>query len=74
MPTFEHDASPPAARWQTRQPSVHSRQAAFGAASVGLGYFMGYVGIMWANVIGTAAGSIVVMAAALRQRSPAPSA
>jgi hypothetical protein len=25
MPTFEHDTSPPAARWQTRQPSVHSR-------------------------------------------------
>lgn len=48
--------------------------AAFAAASVGLGYFMGYVGIMWANVIGTAAGTIIVMGAALRQRGPAPPA
>jgi hypothetical protein len=45
--------------------------AAFGAASTGLGYSMGYVGVMWANVIGTAAGTIVVMAAALRPRGPA---
>jgi hypothetical protein len=40
--------------------------AAFVAPSIVLGYFMGYVGIMWANALGTAAGTIVVVIAALR--------
>jgi O-antigen/teichoic acid export membrane protein len=40
--------------------------AAFVAASLVLGYSMGYVGVMWANAIGTAAGTIVVIRAALR--------
>jgi hypothetical protein len=34
MPTFEHDTSLLAARWQTRQPSVHSRHAASGPAGL----------------------------------------
>jgi O-antigen/teichoic acid export membrane protein len=40
--------------------------AAFVAASIFLGNFLGYVGIMWANALGTAAGTIVVVSAALR--------
>jgi hypothetical protein len=40
--------------------------SAFVAASIVLGYFMGYIGIMWANTIGTAAGTIVVIGAAIR--------
>lgn len=44
--------------------------AAFGAASVVLGYYMGYVGIMWANALGTAAGTLVVIAAALKPHAP----
>jgi hypothetical protein len=32
-PIFEHAASPPGDRWQVRQPSDHSRQAALGGAS-----------------------------------------
>lgn len=43
--------------------------AAFVAASLVLGYFMGYVGVMWANAIGTAASTIVVIGAALRSRA-----
>lgn len=39
--------------------------ATFASASAILGYFMGYVGIMWANALGTAAGSIVVVSAAM---------
>lgn len=46
--------------------------AAFAAASAVLGYTMGYVGIMWANAIGTAAGSIVVVSAAMIRREPKP--
>ncbi len=44
--------------------------AAFASASAILGYFMGYVGIMWANALGTAAGSIVVVSAAMMRPSP----
>jgi O-antigen/teichoic acid export membrane protein len=44
--------------------------AAFAGASAVLGYFMGYVGIMWANAIGTAAGSAVVVGAALMRPAP----
>jgi O-antigen/teichoic acid export membrane protein len=46
--------------------------AAFAGASAVLGYFMGYVGIMWANAIGTAAGSVVVVGAALMRSAPKP--
>jgi O-antigen/teichoic acid export membrane protein len=43
--------------------------AAFAFASVVLGYLMGYVGIMWANALGTAAGTIVVVGAALKRNA-----
>jgi O-antigen/teichoic acid export membrane protein len=46
--------------------------AAFASASAVLGYFMGYVGIMWANAFGTAAGSIVVVSAAMMRPAPKP--
>jgi O-antigen/teichoic acid export membrane protein len=42
--------------------------AAFAATGIGLSYFMGYVGIMWANALGTAAGTAVVVSAALKYR------
>jgi len=42
--------------------------AAFAATGIGLSYFMGYVGIMWANALGTAAGTAVVVRAALKYR------
>jgi O-antigen/teichoic acid export membrane protein len=40
--------------------------AVFASAGFLLGYFIGYVGIMWANVLATAAGTIVVISAALK--------
>lgn len=40
---------------------------AFAAASIALGYFLGYVGVMWANALATAAGTVVVVGAALRR-------
>jgi hypothetical protein len=45
---------------------------AFASASAVLGYFLGYVGIMWANAFGTAAGSIVVVSAAMMRPAPKP--
>lgn len=46
--------------------------AAFVGAAVGLGSAMRYVGILWANVIGTATGSAVVIAVAMmRPAQPA---
>ncbi len=44
--------------------------AAFTAAGIILAYFMGYVGIMWANALGTAAGTAIVVGAALKRRGP----
>lgn len=41
--------------------------AAFVGASVVLGYFMGYVGVMWANALAIAAGTTVVVGAALKR-------
>ncbi|HMJ42380.1 MAG TPA: hypothetical protein VK522_08885 [Pseudolabrys sp.] len=42
--------------------------AAFAVTGISLSYFMGYVGIMWANALGTAAGTAVVVSAALKYR------
>lgn len=42
--------------------------AAFTGTGIVLACFMGYVGIMWANALGTAAGTAVVVGAALRYR------
>lgn len=42
--------------------------AAFAGAGIGLSYFMGYVGIMWANALGTAVGTAIVIGAALKHR------
>lgn len=44
--------------------------AAFAAGGLVLGHFMGFVGILWANAFGNAAGAAVVIAAALH---PTPS-
>jgi O-antigen/teichoic acid export membrane protein len=45
----------------------------FLSVSAGLAYTMGYIGIMWANALGTAAGSIVVVSAAMRRPAAKPS-
>lgn len=42
--------------------------AAFAGTGIVLAYVMGYVGIMWANALGTAAGTAIVIAAALKRR------
>jgi O-antigen/teichoic acid export membrane protein len=42
--------------------------AAFVGTGIVLAYFMGYVGIMWANALGTAAGTAIVIGAALKRR------
>jgi O-antigen/teichoic acid export membrane protein len=44
---------------------------AFGCASAALGYFMDYTSILWANVIATAVGAAVVMAAAMKMPAAA---
>jgi hypothetical protein len=68
MPTFEHVASPLSERWQTRQPSVHSRQAASGgagkpvAAGVACGAGSGG-GATLRSAAGPTAGSSIVAAA-----------
>jgi hypothetical protein len=41
--------------------------AAFVGASAVLGYFMGYVGIMWANALAIAAGAAIVVGAAFKR-------
>lgn len=43
--------------------------AAFAAAGLVLGYFSGYVGVLWANAAAAAAGTAVVIGAALRRNA-----
>jgi O-antigen/teichoic acid export membrane protein len=40
---------------------------AFICTSVVLGYFMGYIGVMWANALAIAAGTIVIVSATLKR-------
>jgi O-antigen/teichoic acid export membrane protein len=42
--------------------------AAFAGAGIVLSYFMGFAGIIWANALGTAAGTAIVVSAALKYR------
>jgi O-antigen/teichoic acid export membrane protein len=44
--------------------------AVFTGGAIVLATFMGFVGIMWANALGTAAGTAVVVSAALKRRGP----
>jgi hypothetical protein len=46
--------------------------AAFASAGVVLGYLMGYPGIMWANALGTAVGTIVIFGAAFKRNDRKP--
>lgn len=42
--------------------------ATFAAGAAILGYFLGFVGVLWANALGTAVGTAAVIGAALRPR------
>lgn len=45
---------------------------AFAGSGAILAYYMNYVGILWANVLGTAVGTAIVIGAALRRDDPKP--
>jgi O-antigen/teichoic acid export membrane protein len=45
---------------------------AFAGSGAVLAHYMNYVGILWANVLGTAVGTAIVIGAALRRSDPKP--